>query len=100
MVGNIQGDCVALFLSFTAQCMRLGQTVWSQSLVLPSIAVSQGLWQESSDEKLRVRHCSQAVSELQIGPGCSADNPGEVSVQNIICAGLLASADLGIWIAL
>lgn len=67
--------------------------------MLPSIAVSQGLWQEGSSEQLRVRHCSQVVSELQIGAGCSADNPGEVSVQNIICVGLLVSADLGVCIA-
>lgn len=50
--------------------------------MLPSIAVSQGLWQENSSDRIRARHCSWMVSELQTG---WADNHGEVSVQNILC---------------
>lgn len=77
MVGNIQAGCVALLPLFTAWCMREGKLF---AALLP-----RGLWQESSSENLRVRHCSQLVSELETDAGCSAANHGEVFVQNVIC---------------
>lgn len=42
------------------------------------------------------KDCSRMVLELQAGAGCWADKHGEVSVQNILCAGLLIGAELGV----